>query len=491
MAESIVHSSKQKARELLDNLGDGSMSPSAYDTAWVARVPMPGDPSRPAFPRAVEWLRAHQHPDGSWGTPVPYYYDRAVNTLAALVALAQWGQSEDQVRVESAYRYLDLMAQPDGKALDTSGFELIFPSLLQEAARLNFDFPQSHFQDALRLRKEKLAKFPLELLYSRDVTPVFSLEFLGQDLDIGQARKVQEANGSICNSPAATALFAAKTGDQQAHEYLDSVIVDGCVPFAMPVDIFERAWVLYNLEAAGLLNLPEVKPHIQHLSEAWTNRGISFSRLLILQDLDDTAVTFKLLHRAGIRVDPSVFACYLDKTGQWFESYPFERNPSVSVNLHVLDALIECERTAETEKWTRSILTFLRESKSGPFWYDKWHTSPYYTAAHAIIIAGELAPDLVADSVQWILDTQHKDGSWGWWRPTAEDTSYCLQALWTCQRRGLTIDGDRMSRATTYLWQHLDDDHIPLWIGKVAFAPHNIVRSAIVSALCMVEERVL
>lgn len=467
------------------------MSPSAYDTAWIARVPLPGDHSRPAFPQALEWLRAHQHLDGSWGTPVPYYYDRAISTLAALIALAQWKQSEDQVRLEAAHHFLTSMPQPDDHVLDTIGFELVFPSLLQEATRLGFSFPRSHFQNALRLRKEKLQRIPPELVYSRDVTVVFNLEFIGEDLDMRLVYELQESNGSMCNAPAATASFVARTGDQRAYEYLNTVMTNGCVPFAMPVDIFERAWVLYNLELAGLLNLPEARPHIQHLMGAWTPKGISFSRLLVLKDLDDTALTFKLLRRAGIRVDPSVFVCYLSKAGQWFESYPFERNPSVSVNLHVLDALADCKGTEEKGKWISWILTFLRHCKSGPFWHDKWHTSPYYTTAHAIIIIGERAPDLVADSIQWILDTQHENGSWGWWCPTVEETAYCLQALSVCHDRGLTIESDVMDRAVTYLWQHLDEDYVPLWIGKVAYTPYNIVRSAIISALYMYVERVL
>jgi halimadienyl-diphosphate synthase len=490
MAKNSMSSPRQGAARLLSNLGNGAMSPSAYDTAWVARVPLPGDPSQPAFPQALEWLRMVQNSDGSWGTPVPYYYDRAVNTLAALIALAQWKQGGDQDRLEYAHHFLASMSPPDDKVLDTTGFELIFPSLLWEATRLNYSLPQSQFQNVLNLREEKLRKLPLELIYCREATPVFSLEFLGENLDVQRAYELQESNGSICNSPAATAFFATKTGDQRAYEYLNTVTTNGCTPFAMPVDIFERAWVLYNLDMAGLLNLPEARPHIQYLREAWTSTGVSFSRLLTLKDLDDTAVAFKLLHHAGIRVDLSVFAGYLSKSGQWFESYPFERNPSVSVNLHVMDALMSCDNTEETEEWISWVLTFVRQYKRGPLWYDKWHTSPHYTTAHAIIIAGARAPDLIADSVQWILKTQREDGSWGWWCPTAEETAYCLQALSTCHHRGWKINRSVMARAATYLWQHLDEDYVPLWIGKVAFTPHHIVRSAIVSALHMYEEKV-
>ena len=58
------------ARELLDELDFRSMSNSAYDTAWVARVPSNGASSGSAFPEALDWLRQNQYPDGSWGGEV-------------------------------------------------------------------------------------------------------------------------------------------------------------------------------------------------------------------------------------------------------------------------------------------------------------------------------------------------------------------------------------------------------------------------------------
>jgi hypothetical protein len=77
----------EEARRLLASLRDGEMSATAYDTAWVARVPDPILPDRPLYPAAYDWVLRNQHPDGSWGSAVPFPHDRVISTLAALITL--------------------------------------------------------------------------------------------------------------------------------------------------------------------------------------------------------------------------------------------------------------------------------------------------------------------------------------------------------------------------------------------------------------------
>ena len=36
-----------------DQIGQGEMAGTAYDTAWVASIPDPERPDRPAFPQAL------------------------------------------------------------------------------------------------------------------------------------------------------------------------------------------------------------------------------------------------------------------------------------------------------------------------------------------------------------------------------------------------------------------------------------------------------
>ncbi|KAL8143259.1 hypothetical protein V2J09_016291 [Rumex salicifolius] len=77
-------------RRMLGKMKDGEITVSAYDTAWVALVDVDGG-KKPMFPECVEWIRANQLGDGSWGDPILFLaHDRILSTLACVVALSFW-----------------------------------------------------------------------------------------------------------------------------------------------------------------------------------------------------------------------------------------------------------------------------------------------------------------------------------------------------------------------------------------------------------------
>ncbi|XP_074592455.1 (E)-gamma-bisabolene synthase-like [Curcuma longa] len=59
----------KEIKEIFRSMNDGETNASAYDTAWVARIPSAEDPSRPHFPQTVDWILKNQLEDGSWGEP--------------------------------------------------------------------------------------------------------------------------------------------------------------------------------------------------------------------------------------------------------------------------------------------------------------------------------------------------------------------------------------------------------------------------------------
>jgi halimadienyl-diphosphate synthase len=82
--------SEEEIRILLEEIGSGHMSSTAYDTAWVARL---GEINPGLSYQAMEWVCANQLPDGSWGAKDMYYYhDRVICTLAAMIALTYRGR---------------------------------------------------------------------------------------------------------------------------------------------------------------------------------------------------------------------------------------------------------------------------------------------------------------------------------------------------------------------------------------------------------------
>ncbi len=485
----------QEARQLLTESNQAAMSNTAYDTAWVARVPG-SDGSSSAFPEALDWLRQNQYADGSWGSVVESYHDRIISTMAAIIALAERGdrpRDAEIIRQGESYAHRNVQFLRTEPETETVGFELILPTLLDKARQLDLDLPYNACSPYYAIREEKLQNIPQQMRYSRAVTTTHSLEFMGDELDVAQIADLQEKDGSFGNSPSATAYFLIECQDDPAaRRYLTEVmeIGDGKAMSAHPVEIFDMGWVLYNLDLAGLLVGLEQEAHV-HLDamyQAWDERwGIGFSHQYAVPDLDDTAVVFKLLRQMGYDVAPNVFDSY--ERDAHFVCYLYERTPSAGVHMHLLDALHACPEYDHQPRMVTKILRFLHRSRrQHAYWFDKWHISPLYATSHAVIAATGYDDELVRDAVRWIIDNQRKDGSWGYYCPTSEETAYCLQALVTYHRQVELLDKTILSRAAQYLYNnYYSQEHPALWVEKGLYTPPRIVRSAIVGALWMYE----
>jgi len=485
---------KDDARQLLDRMDRQAMSGTAYDTAWVVRVLSNNGCSGPAYPSALDWLRRAQYPNGSWGGRIAYYHDLIISTLAAIVALAERGdRSRDREAIRRGEQYIHQHIHfLHYDSSETVGFELILPTLLEEARCLNLDLPYHVCEKYKAIRAVKLRLIPEQLIYSRGVTSTHSLEFMGNDLDIDRADELQEENGSLGNSPSATAYFLNRCGDNpSARRYLRDILMDngGTAMPAHPIEIFNKGWVLYNLALAGLLDdlAAHAKPHLDALYAAWDDEsGVGFSETYSVPDLDDTALVFKLLYQSRYDVNPEVFTSY--ERESHFMCYPYERNPSIGAHIHLLDALRVCpsygRRTAMMEK----ALQFCRSRLRVAHWFDKWHVSPYYTLSHAIIAAIGHDNELAREMLHCLIAAQRQDGSWGYFGPSSEETAYCLQALALYHREVAALRPAIFHHAAQYLYERYHLQIYPaLWIEKCLYTPQHIVRSAIISALSLYE----
>jgi halimadienyl-diphosphate synthase len=470
------------------------MMNTAYDTAWVARL---AELDEPIGEQALEWLRAHQLPDGSWGaSELRYYHDRLICTLAGMTALARQGRSRDRTRWERAQLALEtatkgLGADPAG---NTIGFEMIVPTLLAEAEALGL-IQRQHNGFLGRLahyRAAKLAALP-DGMINRFVTVAFSAEMAGPDgLQLLDLKNLQEADGSIGHSPSATAYFALHVRRQNpaALQYLREVTFNGSAPNVAPFDVFERAWVLWNLALTGPLDdetLALCQPHLDFLQKEWEpGQGVCWASAHEPKDGDDTAVTHEVLTRFGRSVDLEALLHY--ERDDHFYCFPLEANPSISAHIHILSALRQAGLKVEHPSVTK-ILQFLYRSQTLKlFWFDKWHASPYYSTAYAIIACAGYVDWLVDDAAYWILETQNPDGSWGYYMPTAEETAYCLQALVFWKRHGGQVPDEVLKRGAAWLADHAEPPYPPLWIGKCLYCPVLVVRSAILSALMLIAQ---
>lgn len=481
--------------KIIEEIGPGHMASTAYDTAWAARL---GEIDWVIGNRALTWLAENQLPDGSWGASAPmYYHDRVICTLAAMIALSYRGRREhDRVQIENGKLALErivggatlgLQSDPNGA---TVGFEMIAPTLAAEAERLGIIKHQGNriLGRLSRQRAKKLSYLQGKMI-SRHVTMAFSAEMAGVDgqhmLDV---ENLQESNGSVGVSPSATAYFAAyiKKGDAASLSYLHSILKpDGGLPNVAPFDVFEIAWTLWNLSLIpDLGHASRLKPHLDFLSRAWTpRRGIGFAAEYSVKDSDDTGLVYDTLLRYGIEKDLASVLAYEEK--DHFRCFDLEVNPSISANIHVLGALAQAGLN-ENNSSVQKVLNFLRRARgSHPFWVDKWHTSPYYATGHAVIACAGIANKLVSESVEWILKTQNRDGSWGAYISTAEETAYAIQALSVWNEKVAKVPKPVLRNGARWLSEHMDRAYPPLWIGKCLYSPNLVIRSAVISALAL------
>jgi halimadienyl-diphosphate synthase len=480
-----------QARSILSSVGDGEMSPCAYDTAWVARVPNPANPEEPLFPASYNWLLEHQRPDGSWGGAITFPHDRVMTTLAALLALSNssFRRQESEIAARRAVVYLN-RERPNLRddVTETVGFELILPELVRQAKGLGISLPYDDWEFVEALKADKLSRIPPIAVYGAPTTLTHSLEYLGERLAPKLVGRSRAPNGSYGASPSATAYVQIHAPDEDAVAYLRSVpdvMTTGGVIDVYPINVFETAWVLQSL--APLEDaLPEYDEAARSLLGYWTPEGVSFTDSGMATDADDSAVTIAVLRSRGLPSNPDVFSLF--EGDQYFFCFPFERNQSVRANAGVLEALKLFESTPDHRRMILKLVHYLRGSPRGDqYWIDKWHASPFYATSRVIAALSGLDNALVRRSVQWVLDQQHENGAWGFGEGTAEETAYAVEALIagrTADAALASIVAPALADSVAYLVDQLfAPDRPELWVGKALYTPRKVVEAAIVGAL--------
>ncbi|MBZ0308137.1 MAG: hypothetical protein K8I82_18875, partial [Anaerolineae bacterium] len=209
--------------ELVRRLGEGKIDSVPYDTAWIARL-APHFKGY-GFEDALDWIRGHQHADGSWGSDFLHYHDRFICTLASIITLYENGEErQDAERIHQAEMYLwREMGRLRFDADDTIGFPVLVVALVDEAHRMGFDIPLNIYRNAEIIEKKLnyLGSDPTQWRYT---SMSFSLEaarpyFPAPDVIHGSDFMLD--NGSVGASPAATAayLLHSRMNDDSALGY--------------------------------------------------------------------------------------------------------------------------------------------------------------------------------------------------------------------------------------------------------------------------------
>ncbi|MEU1820306.1 prenyltransferase/squalene oxidase repeat-containing protein [Streptomyces roseifaciens] len=497
---------------LMAGLGDTGTCSDCYNTAFVSRVRDPD--GSPRYPRTLQWLQERQHPDGSWGGRIALPADRLTSTLAAVCALADYAETTPPGpygwvagALKRGTGHLKSLAREWRTGPhEPIGFEFVVPELTRRLRAHGVDLPAQAWPDIHALRRDKLARmaaasagsFSPSGAFASSLSPSlrYCMEVAPDEAFAGAAPALQSPGGSVGCSPAATAALWRSTGDARALAYLDHLAHrsrDGGAPEVHPVEAFETGWSLYHLGRAGLLP-PSAAHHLEALAGELDRRGwVGFSREFPVPEADTTAMTINLLPHLGVVAASRLGLLLRYEADDHFFHYPGERGASVSVNARLLEAFNHAPGMHGPQR--RKLIRFLLESRAADgSWLDKWHMSPYYATAHVCFALGRFASaeGPLTRTHEWLLDTQHPNGSWGAGGGQPEETAYAILALDALAGGDLPLPARTSHLAHRYLVPYLDagpDAFAELWLGKSLYTPIAVVQSAVIAAAHLTRPR--
>lgn len=315
----------EEIRMYFRNMTLGEISMSPYDTAWVARVPALDGSHGPQFHRSLQWIIDNQLPDGDWGEPSLFLgYDRVCNTLACVIALKTWGVGAQNVErgIQFLQSNIYKMEEDDANHMPI-GFEIVFPAMMEDAKALGLDLPYDAtiLQQISAEREKKMKKIPMAMVYKYPTTLLHSLEGLHREVDWNKLLQLQSENGSFLYSPASTACALMYTKDVKCFDYLNQLLIkfDHACPNVYPVDLFERLWMVDRLQRLGISRYfeREIRDCLQYVYRYWKDCGIGWASNSSVQDVDDTAMAFRLLRTHGFDVKEDCFRQFF-KDGEFF-----------------------------------------------------------------------------------------------------------------------------------------------------------------------------
>ncbi|KAK9152575.1 hypothetical protein Sjap_000055 [Stephania japonica] len=326
---------EERIREMFTKV---ELSVSAYDTAWVAMIPSQNPRQQPCFPRCLNWLLKNQLPNGSWGLPchsMPIK-DSLLSTLACILALKRWGVGEEHVRRGLVFLGSNIEAAVDEKQQSPVGFNILFPGMIDYGKDMGLNFSLSPIVLESMLRKRD---GELERSHSKGMQAY--LAYLAEGLtklqDWKDVMRFQRKNGSLFNSPSATAAALIHVQDAKCNEYLLmlSQKFSDAVPTIYPVDAYARLRMMDRLERLGITQhfRNEITNVLDGIYRCWLQKDDE-----IFMDVESRALAFRHLRMSGYDVSSDALSDF-DEQGKFFSS--------VEGSTSVIGAVLELYRASQ------------------------------------------------------------------------------------------------------------------------------------------------
>ncbi|CAI0552343.1 unnamed protein product [Linum tenue] len=274
----------------------------------------------PCFPETLNWILENQHKDGSWGLPSAaddrtrnpnlLLKDSLSSTLACVLALKRWGVGDQHI-----HNALGFIGRNSGSLTDSSqqapiGFDVVFPAMIQTCAQdfdLNLPLNSANLGAMFRNRDSILSSAAHHRSGGRDAFLAYISEGMGNSPDHWEtARKFQRKNGSLFNSPSATAAAFMHLRDADSLGYLRSIVDvnSAAVPAIYPNGIQTQLSLIDAIESLGINRLfgEEIEQALDEIYTSWIQGDEE-----IFLDPTTCSMAFRILRLNRYPVSPDVF----------------------------------------------------------------------------------------------------------------------------------------------------------------------------------------
>ncbi|XP_021294504.1 (E,E)-geranyllinalool synthase [Herrania umbratica] len=308
------------------------VSPSAYDTAWLAMIPADSNHqscSAPMFKDCLDWVLNNQTEEGYWGECDAHgnpTIESLPATLACLIALKKWN-----VGIEHAERGLAFI-QANVEKLQKRNhnrfprwFTIVFPGMIEFARKVGLQIDFSNqlkglLMDILFERQEILK---IEELTDGPYPPLLSyLEALPSLYAINEEDITMHLSddGSLFQSPSATARAFMATGNKECLAYLQSLVrrCGNGVPPTYPMDEeLIKLGLANQLQRSGLAEhfTQQIEDILTQVYRNYNNQeslAQPSNSTSIATQLHKDSLAFRLLRMHGYNISPWSFCWFLN-----------------------------------------------------------------------------------------------------------------------------------------------------------------------------------
>ncbi|XP_009621575.1 cis-abienol synthase, chloroplastic-like isoform X2 [Nicotiana tomentosiformis] len=339
------------------------LSPSSYDTAWVAMIPSINSVNQPCFPQCLDWILENQREDGSWGLNPSHSLlvkDSLSSTLACLLALRKWGVGDNQVQGGLVFIEKHGWAVDNKDLISPVGFEIIFPSMIKYAEKMNLNLPLDPDIVNLAIRNRDLA---IERALQNDFKGnIANFEYMAEGLsELCQWKEImvhQRDNGSLFDSPATTAAaLIYHQHDEKCFEYLNTILKlhKNWVPTIYPTKIHSLLCLVDTLQSLGVDRhfKTEIENVLDEIYRLWQQKNEE-----IFSNVAHCALAFRLLRMSNYEVSPEELVEFIDEVHFFSTSGKFtshfeilELHKASQLAIHGKDHILD-----KISNWTGSFM---------------------------------------------------------------------------------------------------------------------------------------